>query len=80
MESLLSEVRAARNVLLPADQARAIRRAAGVSQSRMAAELGVHTITLGRWERGEMRPRGAARARYVELLQALATEIEGQQP
>ena len=77
MESLLSEVRAARSVLT-ADQARAIRRAAGVSQSRMAAELGVHTITLGRWERGEMRPRGAVRARYVELLQALAAEVEGQ--
>ncbi len=67
---LIDEVRQART--LPDPQvARMIRVTADVSQERVAQELGVHRMTVARWETGQRRPRGAMRARYAELLQAL---------
>ena len=51
--------------------ARAIRLAAGVSQQRLADELGVHPLTVARWEEGLFRPNGRSRRAYVELLAAL---------
>jgi DNA-binding XRE family transcriptional regulator len=65
--TLIEEVRARR---LPSAKTRkAIRIAAGVSQVRMAAELGVHRTTLIRWEKDEgQQPRGTVRERYARLL------------
>ena len=67
--TLIDEVRARR--LPSAKTRRAIRLAAGVSQSRMAEELGVHRLTFVRWESGEHEPRGENRERYAELLASL---------
>lgn len=68
--TLIDEVRARR--LPPAETRRAIRQAAGVSQLRMAAEVGVHRATLIRWEKDEQQPRGDARERYARLLNELS--------
>jgi transcriptional regulator with XRE-family HTH domain len=52
-----------------------IRQAAGVSQLRFAKEVGVHRITLSRWESGACRPRADARARYAQLITDLQREL-----
>lgn len=69
MSALVSELRRSR---LPAPSlARAIRVSAGVSQVRLAEELGVHRVTVARWEAGTWRPRGPIRERYMKLLHEL---------
>ncbi|MGO8873383.1 MAG: helix-turn-helix transcriptional regulator [Acidimicrobiales bacterium] len=71
MSDLLAEVRDAL-ALPPPAVARAIREAADVTQERMAAELGVHRVTVARWEQdGGRSPRGELRARYARLLREL---------
>jgi len=72
--SLTDEIRSTKNLPAPAT-ARMIRVTAGVSQARMAEELGVHRMTVVRWERGSRRPRGAARVRYAELLRDIQREM-----
>jgi transcriptional regulator with XRE-family HTH domain len=67
--TLIDEVRARQ--LPSAKTRRAIRLAAGVSQLRMAAELGVHRTTFIRWENGRQDPRGGSRERYAKLLAGL---------
>lgn len=67
---LIDEVRQARQ-LPDRRAARGIRVAAGVSQTRIARELGVHRNTVIRWEAGERAPRGELRVRYAELLDQL---------
>lgn len=75
MNNLLAEVRAARQLPAPA-LAREVRRAAGVSRHRLAEELGVSEVTICRWENGQRTPRGLNRARYADLINALARELE----
>jgi DNA-binding transcriptional regulator YiaG len=70
MSDLVSEVRMARRLPAP-EIARAIRKAAGVSQQRVADELGVHWTTVARWERGERQPRPKQRVAYADLLMRL---------
>lgn len=67
---LLDEVRAKRHLPSP-DQAREIRQEADVTQTRLAAELGVHRVTIARWEAGTRRPTGTHRAAYAALLKQL---------
>ena len=67
--TLIEEVRIRR--LPSAEMRRAIRLAVGVSQVRMAAELGVHRLTFVRWENGTHQPRGESRERYARLLAEL---------
>lgn len=67
--TLIDEVR--ERQLPPVTVRQAIRRAAGVSQVRMAAELGVHRTTFIRWENGAQDPRGDSRAHYARLLAEL---------
>jgi DNA-binding transcriptional regulator YiaG len=71
---LLDEVRTSRRMPSP-ETARMIRRAAHVSQTRMACELGVDRITLYRWESGLAQPRSAARAKWAALLDELQREL-----
>ncbi len=75
MSALLDEIRTRR---LPPDPplARAIRIAAGVTQQRLADELGVHWTTVARWERGERHPRPQLRAAYAALLNEI-TKVAG---
>ncbi|MDO3396993.1 helix-turn-helix transcriptional regulator [Nocardioides sp. SOB44] len=74
MEGLLAEVRRARE-LTTGPTAREIRRAAGLTQERLAAALGVDRTTLARWEAGTSRPRPAELATWVDLLDALRQEV-----
>jgi transcriptional regulator with XRE-family HTH domain len=50
---------------------REIRKAAGVSQAQVAAELGVQRVTVARWETGLRKPSPRLLERYVELLEQL---------
>lgn len=50
---------------------RAIRESRGLSQQRLAEELGVSRLTVWRYEAGTRRPRGATLVRYVELMDEL---------
>jgi DNA-binding transcriptional regulator YiaG len=70
MAALIAEVLAAKALPGPS-LAREIRRSAGVSRHRLAEELGVHEITVARWETGKRVPRGELRLRYGQLLAAL---------
>jgi DNA-binding transcriptional regulator YiaG len=70
MSVLLEEVRVRRQFPSRA-VARAIREEAGVSQRRLAEELGVHPVTVARWELGQRRPRGPVLTAYIELLRQL---------
>lgn len=73
MSALVLEVREALS-LPPPSVAQAIRASAHVSQERLAGELGVHRVTVARWEAGQRVPRGALRAQYAGLLRQL-TEL-----
>lgn len=70
MSQLLDEVTRRRRLPSPA-LARAVRVAAGVTQQRLADEVGVHRMTVARWETGERHPRGAMAARWAEVLDSL---------
>lgn len=79
MAALLEEVRQARRQahrLPPPHLAKAIREAAGVSQQRLADELGVHRVSVARWELGLRRPRGRLLVAYTDLLDALRRETQ----
>jgi DNA-binding transcriptional regulator YiaG len=70
MSYLIEAARARRSLPSP-DLAKAIRRAAGVTQAEVAAELGVDPLTVYRWEAGRRRPRG----RYAEAYSALLNQL-----
>lgn len=72
--TLIEEVRQGIRLPRPA-QARLIRVSAGISQERLAQEVGVHRVTLTRWESGASVPRGRARARYSRVLAQIQTEL-----
>lgn len=72
--SLIEEIRLASRLPGPA-KAREIRIKAGVSQERLAKELGVNRMTVARWETGDRRPRAAIAARYSALLEQLCREV-----
>lgn len=74
MTDLLAEVKLRRRLPGPA-LARQIRLNAGLSQARLARELGVQRVTVARWESGQRRPRGEIAARYAQLLIALQNEV-----
>jgi transcriptional regulator with XRE-family HTH domain len=64
------ELARARRLPSPA-LARELRRDAGLSQELVAQELGVHRVTLNRWERGRQHPSRGARDRWADLLSEL---------
>jgi DNA-binding transcriptional regulator YiaG len=70
MSALVDEVRESLSLPSPA-VAREIREAAGVSQARLASELGVHELTVQRWEAGTRTPHGDLRLAYARLLREL---------
>lgn len=71
MSSLLDEVRTRPKLPAPG-MAKAIRKAAGVTQARLATELDVHPVTLSRWETGVRKPQGTDRTRWMAMLSELA--------
>jgi len=74
VNALIEEVLANRRLPAPGI-ARAIRREAGVSQLRLATEIGCTRGTVARWELGIRQPRGEMRRRYTELLEELRREV-----
>lgn len=48
---------------------REVRRALGLTQAELAELFGVHEVTVGRWERGELRPSNW-QADALEVLRA----------
>lgn len=72
--SLIDEVRRAHRLPSPA-VAKMIRIEAGVSQERLAREVGVHRMTIQRWENGTRTPRASKRVLYAELLEQLRREV-----
>ena len=72
--TLIEQVRLSRS-LPPRGLAAAIRRSAGVSRESLAEELGIHPVTVARWEQGSRTPRGKLRVRYAQLLAELAAEV-----
>ena len=59
---------------------RGIRIAAGVSQTTVAAEVGVTAQALSLWESGARRPRPENAARYAEALHLLAVALHDPLP
>lgn len=74
-EALIAEVRESAKQLPAPATARWIRRAARVSQSRLAQAVGVDRTTIARWEAGACEPRGVQRSRYADILEALQKEL-----
>jgi transcriptional regulator with XRE-family HTH domain len=64
----------ARRALTP-QRVRAVRIAARLSQSELAAALGVTEAAICRWEQGERIPRGEIADRYAALLAQLEADI-----
>jgi len=52
--------------------ARQIRMEAGLSQAEIADAVGIHRVTLFKWENGKQRPKGPRALRYAEVLDELA--------
>jgi DNA-binding transcriptional regulator YiaG len=71
---LIEELRHERQLTSPR-AARVIREMVGVSQARLARELGVHRTCVTKWELGLRRPRGELAVRYQGLLEALRAEV-----
>lgn len=68
-----------RQTLPSATAAREVRIAAGLSQQTAAAQIGVHRMTLNRWETGEREPLALLRDRYADALRRwAAASVEGQ--
>jgi len=59
---------------------RFLREQAGLSLDAMARQLGVSQSAVYRWEAGTRTPQGAALARYVELLEQLASPYNDTSP
>ena len=76
MSEVVKRARRMRRTPTP-ELAKAIRVSAGVTQAEMAAELGVHRVSVARWELGLRRPRGPLLDRYVEVLDELEALARG---
>lgn len=74
--SLIDTVRTRSALPTPALR-RAIRDAAGVSQGQIARELGVHRMTVCRWEAGTSTPRGDHLHAYAAILNGLSDATRG---
>jgi predicted transcriptional regulator len=48
-----------------------IRKASGATQADVATEIGVHRVTIARWEAGTRSPRGDLLEAYLTLLEEL---------
>lgn len=68
----LAEARA----LIASGEARRIRRAARLSLAEVAADIPADLSAVGRWERGQRVPRGAAALRYAQLITQLRAQLE----
>lgn len=72
LDALRSTVEA--RTLPPVEKRVELRRDAGLSQTELAAHLGVTPQAVSLWETGERTPRGELRERYSAALKALTDE------
>lgn len=63
------------NLNLDRDAARRARLLAGLTQSALAARVGVHPITVTRWESGAIRPRPDMIRRLAAALGLTVADI-----
>lgn len=70
MNQLIAQAKALRDLPTP-ERAKCIRAAAGITQDVLAEEVGVHRVTIARWEAGLTRPGGAPGVKYARLLRQL---------
>jgi transcriptional regulator with XRE-family HTH domain len=54
---------------------RAARRSAGLTQKQLAAELGVESITVSRWERGVTAPSLSRLRRIAEITETTVSDL-----
>lgn len=59
---------------LKSGAARSLRLACDLTQTEVAAQAGVSSAAVSRWEAGDRTPRGAAALRYARLMDALRRE------
>ena len=52
-----------------------LRKAAGMTQEELAELLGVHIVTLNRWERGHFEPKGSILTKIAEVLKTTEAEL-----
>lgn len=57
---------------------RAARKAGGFTQASAAAALGVHEITVNRWENGKLAPPGEMLLRMAQLYAVTVEQLVGQ--
>ena len=74
LDRALYKSRARRRLPSP-EQRRALRERAGITQADVAKALGVHRITVTRWETGQRVPGNKKIEAYVRLLDRLAAEV-----
>jgi transcriptional regulator with XRE-family HTH domain len=72
--NLLEEVRRERQ-LPPPRVLKLLRQTAGVSQARLARELGVGRVSVARYELGQRKPRADILVRYLALLESLQVQL-----
>jgi DNA-binding transcriptional regulator YiaG len=73
VHDLLSRRTRAQRAAFDGRLARAVRLAAGATQDEIARELGVHRVSVARWEIGTRKPSGDLLRRYLALL----VELQG---
>ncbi|MYW00374.1 helix-turn-helix domain-containing protein [Streptomyces sp. SID3343] len=78
VDALLEEA-ALGDLPVPAERAR-LRKAAGLSQQRVANALGVQRVTVVAWEAGRTEPRPPQRQAYARLLAGLADRYPALDP
>lgn len=54
-----------------------LRERTGKSQEALAGDIGVHSNTIARWERGEMIPRGTSIAKIASALNVTPNDLMG---
>lgn len=74
MDDLIAEIRRAK-ALTPAEAER-VRKAAGVSQARLAEAMGIENSTLNQWEAGKRTPRPEGMARWSEAIERLREVLD----
>jgi DNA-binding XRE family transcriptional regulator len=57
-------------------QLRKVRKTLGLSQAQLGKVLGVHPLTVSKWERGAAKPEGAT----AQLFRVIGRRIEEQPP
>ncbi len=63
-------------LVVTAKELRRLRRRLGLSQARLAAQVGVAANTVARWERGEMRMQPA----MDRLVRLVVAQLEAPRP